>query len=95
MSYTELGEEYVFFTNEEEKKIDGWLEKHNYIWGRATVCGNCCGFYEDQYWVGGIGGKWRAGDMNKFKQWAKQNGIDAEVSGHCITATRTSDEISE
>lgn len=87
MTYSENGPELVYFTDEEEEKIDVWLTKHGYEWGRATVCGGCCGTYADEYWVDGIGGEFKKGDENRFKRWAKRNNISCEVEGYTIKAT--------
>ena len=87
MTYTEEEHEvFTYFTDEEKEKIEGWLEGKNYQWGTATVCGNCCGFYSDEYWVGGVFGEWNAGDEQEFIEWAKQNDISCEVERRTIRA---------
>lgn len=90
MSYSETGEEYTYFTDEEDLLIKAWLTEHGYEWSHNTVCGSCCGMYEDEYWVDGIGGKFTKKDQEEFRQYAAKTGIDCTVSASAITASPTS-----
>ena len=55
-----------YFTDDEEEIIDSFLRKRGYLWSRATVCGNCCGFYCDEYWVDGISGNFKDQDKKSL-----------------------------
>lgn len=86
MSYTESGEMYTFFDDRENNLIEQWLKDHGYTWGKNTVCGNCCGMYDEEYWVNGIGGHFKKADQVEFAQFIKGNDIGAKVSGYTISA---------
>ena len=87
MTYIETGENYTYFEKKEEKVIENWLKKHGYSWERNTVCGSCCGMFEDVYWVNGIGGKLKKGDGKKLVKFLEENKISAEFDNtYHITA---------
>lgn len=86
MRYEEY-EVYTHFDEREDNLIQMWLYDHEYAYNTNTVCGGCCGMYADEYWVNGIGGEWREGDEEKFKEFAKENRIPCEVEGYTIRAT--------
>lgn len=87
MAYTKHSEEkYTYFTKEEDKLITKWLKEHGYSWQHNTVCGGCCGMYEDEYYVPGIGGVFRKSDKEEFIKFAEENGIGCSVDGYTIKA---------
>lgn len=88
MAYTETeSEDYTFFTDKEEKLIDNWLKERGYSWNRVTVCGSCCGMYEDCYWgIGKENVKFGKADKEAFKKYALENNIGAVISYDDIQA---------
>ena len=85
MGYSKQSEEvFTYFSADEEEKIEKWLKDHGHSWDRNTVCGSCCGMYEDQYWVNGIGGEFP--DASEFVEFAKKEGIGCRVYGYHIVA---------
>lgn len=88
MTYISEQQEIILFDDTEEAKIDKWLTDNGYKWDRATVCGGCCGFYADEYWVNGIGGEFKKEDVERFLKFAKKKGIFCKVSDNDIQASR-------
>lgn len=87
MSYTDSYEEtYTHFSDEEDKLIQEWLTKQGYTWSTNTVCGNCCGMYEDEYWVNGIGGKFPENKRKAFLRYALDKKIGCRIYGYTIEA---------
>ena len=88
MSYVETGEEIVLFTEREDELIQNWLKENGFSWKHNTVCGNCCGMYEDEYWVNGIGGSFPKEKREKFVKFAQDEKIDCEVERYTIRAVK-------
>ncbi len=87
MAYSESYEtEFVHFSTEEDNLVRKWLKRQGYTWVHNTVCGDCCGMYEDEYWVNGIGGKFPDDMKDKFIRYAKRHNIGARVEGYTIQA---------
>lgn len=87
MSYeNKVLQTFYHFSTEEHEKIEMWLIKHGYTWGTNTVCGSCCGMYADEYWVDGIGGKFKTEDKQAFADFARKEGIGCSVDGYTISA---------
>lgn len=79
MSYTETGEEYTYFTDEEDELIQQWFTDHGYTWWQPTLCGRCCGYFADEYVPNGIGGSMKENDVTEFRKFAEEKSIDCTV----------------
>lgn len=79
MSVVETGDNYVYFTDEEDKLIQDWLTAHGYTWWQPTLCGSCCGFYDAEYVPNGIGGEMKPEDVETFRLFAADKQIDCTV----------------
>lgn len=77
MAYTKQDETvFTYYDSREEELIEKWLKEKGYSWWRPTVCGDCCGMYENYYAVDGISGKWKSEkDKEDFKKYAFEHGI--------------------
>lgn len=77
MSYSDYDNtEYTYYDEREEELIEKWLTKKGYTFWRPTVCGNCCGMYENFYAINGIIGHWKHDkDIQSFIRFAKKNDI--------------------
>jgi hypothetical protein len=77
MAYSNIEETlFTYYDEREEDLIESWLEEHGYTFWRPTVCGDCCGMYEEFYSVNGICGKWDSEtDKQEFIEFAKKNNI--------------------
>ena len=78
MTHTVEGELLTFFDEWENEAIETWLKERGLEWDQPTVCGSCCGFYSEEYWV--RWGKPRA-DPKDFNIFAADKGIDAHANG--------------
>jgi len=87
MSYSEeINQKFYHFTEEEEDFIDSILTDLGYKWKRATVCGDCCGMYADEYWVDGIGGNFKKADKQIVFAALKKKGITCSIGRYTISA---------
>jgi|SRR5437588_5473963 len=93
MSYLEeYTESFYKFSEKEEKIIDSFLESKGYGWGRATVCGDCCGIYASEYWVDGIGGNFKEDDKKALYKLLKAKEIKCSIGGYTISADPKDEE---
>lgn len=88
MSYTETGDQYTYFTEEEDKKILKFLKKIGYEADHNTPCGSCCGMYEDEYWVGGIGAKLPDEIKQEIRDFLVREKIDGEFDNRYTIKAR-------
>lgn len=93
MSYLETVEQvFYYFSKDERKKIEKFLEDHEYEWETNNVCGECCGMYADEYWVGGVGGDIKAKDKKAFVRLCKKEKIACSINDYTISADPSSGE---
>jgi len=75
MPHSESYEEtFHTFDDWESDAIEAWLKERGYSWDHPTLCGSCCGFYDQEYWV-----TWKPGDARKFDTFAAIAGIGAKA----------------
>ena len=84
MSYSEdITEEYYYFSDKEQKLIEGFLEKRGYEIETNTVCGGHCGMYARNYYLQRIGGGWKTKkDRIDFEKLCKKNKISCSFSDY-------------
>lgn len=63
-----------FFDDWENDAIESWLNKRGLEWDFPTVCGSCCGFYEQEFWI-----KLTSNEVTAFNAFARGKGIEAQA----------------
>lgn len=70
--------DFVEYTPDEEKLIESFLKKRKLEYWRPTLCGDCCGMYENFYSIEyGFTDEFK----KEFKKFAEKNNIPYSQEG--------------